>query len=169
MWAQGKSAAEALREVEVATEAAVAVLHETGARLFRSGLQAGYLCRRPQTRRGLTMDDDEPYSTMANQGEIGFVRVGQDFLPPPDQLVLRDEGLKVTLTLSRRSVDFFKQEAARRHVPYQRMIRALVDAYARRHRSVERTSTVIVILGGVSSTYPPRFSFVLPLSILHIN
>jgi predicted DNA binding CopG/RHH family protein len=67
------------------------------------------------------------------EGEIGEVRVVEDFLPAPDQLVLRDEAVKVTLTLSRRSIDFFKREAQRRHVPYQRMIRALVDAYAKRH------------------------------------
>jgi predicted DNA binding CopG/RHH family protein len=42
--------------------------------------------------------------------------------------------VKVTLALSRRSVDFFKREAAKQHVPYQRMIRALVDEYARRMR-----------------------------------
>jgi len=38
----------------------------------------------------------------------------------------------VTLSLSRKSVDFFKREAKRQNVPYQRMIRALVDAYAKR-------------------------------------
>ncbi|HEY7301453.1 MAG TPA: hypothetical protein VH684_26480 [Xanthobacteraceae bacterium] len=38
--------------------------------------------------------------------------------------------MKVTLGLSRRSVEFFKRTAKRRHVPYQRMIRALVDVYA---------------------------------------
>lgn len=65
--------------------------------------------------------------------QIGEVRIVDDFLPPPDKLVLREEAVKVTLTLSRRSIDFFKREAQRRHVPYQRMIRALVDAYAKRH------------------------------------
>jgi len=40
--------------------------------------------------------------------------------------------VKVTLALSRRSVDFFKRAAKSRRVPYQRMIRALVDAYAER-------------------------------------
>ncbi len=65
--------------------------------------------------------------------QIGEIRIVDDFLPPPDKLVLRDEAVKVTLTLSRRSIDFFKREAKRRHVPYQRMIRALVDAYAKRH------------------------------------
>ena len=63
-------------------------------------------------------------------GEIGRVRVVEDFLPPPDALVPREENVKVTLSLSRRSVDYFKRAAKTRRVPYQRMIRALVDAYA---------------------------------------
>ena len=67
------------------------------------------------------------------EGEIG--RIGapiKDFLPPPDKLVLRETNVKVTLSLSQRSVDFFKRKAAKQRVPYQRMIRALVDAYAER-------------------------------------
>lgn len=66
------------------------------------------------------------------EGEIGAVRVVKDFLPRPDELVLKDSNVKVTLSLSRRSVDFFKREAKRQRVPYQRMIRALVDKYAER-------------------------------------
>ena len=62
----------------------------------------------------------------------GKVKVVKDFLPPPDQLVLREENVKVTLSLSRRSLEFFKREGGKRGVPYQRMIRALVDAYAER-------------------------------------
>ncbi len=65
-------------------------------------------------------------------GEIGKVKVVKDFLPPPDKLVLRESNVKVTLSLSQRSVDFFKREAKKQDVPYQRMIRALVDAYAER-------------------------------------
>ena len=65
-------------------------------------------------------------------GEIGRVRVIEDFLPPPDALVSREDNVKVTLSLSRRSLDFFKREARKRRVPYQRMIRALVDTYAER-------------------------------------
>jgi len=68
------------------------------------------------------------------EGEIGKVKVVKDFLPPPDQLVLREENVKVTLSLSRRSLEFFKREAGKRRVPYQRMIRALVDAYAEREK-----------------------------------
>jgi hypothetical protein len=60
------------------------------------------------------------------KGEIGRVRIVEDFLPSPDRLVLREQNVKVTLSLSQRSVAFFKRAPRQR----QRMIRALVDAYA---------------------------------------
>lgn len=63
-------------------------------------------------------------------GEIGKVKLVRDFLPPPEKLVMREDTVKVTLSLSEKSVAFFKREAAKQRVPYQRMIRALVDAYA---------------------------------------
>ena len=44
---------------------------------------------------------------------LGKLVVIEDFLPPPDQLVLKDEGVKVTLSLSKRSVEFFKAQASR--------------------------------------------------------
>jgi hypothetical protein len=52
-----------------------------------------------------------------------------DFLPPPEQLVFKEDAVKVTITLSSKSVSFFKAEAAKRGVQYQRMIRRLLDAY----------------------------------------
>lgn len=61
---------------------------------------------------------------------IGPVRVIEDFLPSPENLVFKDESVKVTITLSQKSVDFFKAHAAKSKVPYQRMIRALLDTYA---------------------------------------
>jgi hypothetical protein len=61
-------------------------------------------------------------------GEIGRIRVIEDFLPAPADLALREDNVKVTLSLSRRSIDFFKREARKR----QRMIRALVDTYTER-------------------------------------
>lgn len=60
--------------------------------------------------------------------------VVRDFLPSPDQLVLGEEGVKVTISLSRRSVDFFKEAAERNRTSYQRMIRRLLDAYADQYR-----------------------------------
>jgi hypothetical protein len=60
---------------------------------------------------------------------LGELKVIPDFLPPPEQLAFREEGVKVTIALSKRSVEFFKAEATRHHTQYQRMIRRLIDAY----------------------------------------
>jgi len=60
---------------------------------------------------------------------IGAVEIVADFLPSPEDLAFREEGVKITLSLSKKSVDFFRSEAARHHTQYQRMIRRLLDAY----------------------------------------
>jgi hypothetical protein len=60
---------------------------------------------------------------------LGKVQVVPDFLPSPAELAFREEGVKVTLALSKKSVEFFKSEATRHHTQYQRMIRRLIDAY----------------------------------------
>ena len=60
---------------------------------------------------------------------LGKVEVIQDFLPSPSELAFREEGVKVTLALSKKSVDFFKLEAEKHQTQYQRMIRRLIDAY----------------------------------------
>lgn len=56
-------------------------------------------------------------------------KVITDFLPPPEELAFREEGVKVTIALSKKSVDFFKSEASKHHTQYQRMIRKLIDTY----------------------------------------
>jgi hypothetical protein len=60
--------------------------------------------------------------------------VVRDFLPSPDELVAGEEGIKITISLSRRSVDFFRAAAERNHTSYQRMIRRLLDTYADQYR-----------------------------------
>ena len=61
---------------------------------------------------------------------IGKVQVIRDFLPSPEQLALKDETVKVTLSLSKTSVEFFKKEAKKYNTQYQKMIRRLLDEYA---------------------------------------
>ncbi len=70
---------------------------------------------------------------------MGRLKVIHNFLPPPDQLVFKEDGVKVTLSLSRRTVDFFKAQAAKHHTPYQRMIRRLLDLYAEHNMPVDGT------------------------------
>lgn len=61
---------------------------------------------------------------------IGKLTRVKDFLPPPEELVFPEETIKVTISLSRLSVEFFKQQAKKQHVKYQQMIRELLDRYA---------------------------------------
>lgn len=64
---------------------------------------------------------------------LGNLKVIRDLLPRPDELAFRDEGIKVTIALSKRSVDFFKGEARKHRTQYQRMIRRLLDVYTEQH------------------------------------
>ena len=61
---------------------------------------------------------------------MGELRVMRDFLPPPDQLVLKEENVKITISLKRSSVEFFKKEAQKHRTSYQKMIRRVIDWYA---------------------------------------
>ncbi|MEJ5311048.1 MAG: CopG family transcriptional regulator [Anaerolineae bacterium] len=64
---------------------------------------------------------------------LGEVQVVADFLPPPSELVFREDTVKVTIALSKASVEFFKQEATKHKVSYQRLIRRLLDEYTYHH------------------------------------
>lgn len=72
-----------------------------------------------------------------SEGPIDEVEVVADFLPSPEELVFRDDTVKVTIALSRASVEFFKEKGQQYNVPYQRMIRRLLDEYARTYASPE--------------------------------
>jgi predicted DNA binding CopG/RHH family protein len=72
---------------------------------------------------------------------IGKVEVVSDFLSPPAELAFKEEGVKVTLALSKRSVDFFKSQASRHRTQYQRMIRRLLDRYVEAHEGPTRRSS----------------------------
>lgn len=61
---------------------------------------------------------------------VGALRKVQDFLPPPEALALPDETVKITISLNKSSVEFFKKIAKKNHTKYQRMIREILDRYA---------------------------------------
>ena len=62
---------------------------------------------------------------------IGKVEVIKDFLPSPEELAFKEDTVKVTIALSKSSVEFFKREAEKHDTKYQQMIRRLLDAYTR--------------------------------------
>ena len=61
--------------------------------------------------------------------------VVDDFLPPPEKLALKEENVKVTMTLSKETVTFFKKVAAKRRFPYQKMIIKVLDYYVAHYKS----------------------------------
>lgn len=72
---------------------------------------------------------DEPF------GEFQII---SDFLPPPNELALKEENVKITIALSKESVSFFKDEAKKNHTQYQKMIRKLLDSYVMHQKSLTR-------------------------------
>ena len=72
--------------------------------------------------------------TKYTDGPIGDVKVIRDFLPPPEKLAFREEQVKVTIGLSKSSVDFFKREARKHNTQYQKMIRRLLDVYVNQQK-----------------------------------
>ena len=67
--------------------------------------------------------------------KIGKIKIIKDFLPAPDELVFKEESLKVTLNLSRTSVEFFKKIADKNGSKYQKIIRNLLDSYVNHYSS----------------------------------
>ena len=65
---------------------------------------------------------------------LGDLRVVDDFLPPPEELAFKEESIKITISLSKSTVDFFKREARKNHTQYQKMIKKLLDIYVSRHQ-----------------------------------
>jgi hypothetical protein len=78
-----------------------------------------------QKKKSKTKYTDEP---------IGKIKIVKDFLPAPEDLIMKEETTKITLSLNKSSVDFFKSEAKKNHTSYQSMIRALVDQYTNVYR-----------------------------------
>lgn len=56
-------------------------------------------------------------------------------MPSLDKLAQKEDSIKVTLTLTRASVAYFKKEAEKRAVCYQVMIRNLIDEYVKHYSS----------------------------------
>jgi predicted DNA binding CopG/RHH family protein len=61
---------------------------------------------------------------------MGELRIIKDFLPKPEELALKEENVKITISLNKSSIDFFKKKAKEQRTSYQKMIRRLIDWYA---------------------------------------
>ena len=61
--------------------------------------------------------------------KIGKIKIVKDFLPTPEELVFKEDTVKITLNLSKSSVEYFKELAKKHHSQYQKVIRTLLDNY----------------------------------------
>jgi len=61
------------------------------------------------------------------------LQIIDDFLPSPEELIFKEDNVKITIALSKSSVDFFKREASKHQTQYQKMIRRLLDFYVAHH------------------------------------
>ena len=77
-------------------------------------------------KEGISMKNKTKYT----EESMGKLRIVKDFLPPPDQLVLKEDNVKVTISLKKSSITFFKEQAKTQKTSYQKMIREVVDWYA---------------------------------------
>ncbi len=64
---------------------------------------------------------------------VGNLTRVEDILPSPEELMATEKTIKVTLRLSENSIKFFKNYAARYNTKYQKVIRRLIDVYARKY------------------------------------
>jgi predicted DNA binding CopG/RHH family protein len=69
-------------------------------------------------------------SEALSKGEIAA-----DFLPPPYELVKKEPKTKITITLNRGSIDFFKKHAKKNNVKYQTMINEVLDKYVQKYKT----------------------------------
>ena len=67
---------------------------------------------------------------------IGDFRQVADFLPSPEELKLKNETTKITISLSSESLAYFKEVAKANHIQYQKMIRQLLDDYVAHRKNV---------------------------------
>jgi predicted DNA binding CopG/RHH family protein len=64
-----------------------------------------------------------------------FKIVSKDFLPSPEELARRMDKTKITITLTSDSIDFFRKEAEKHGMQYQRMIRQVLDNYVTHYQA----------------------------------
>jgi hypothetical protein len=69
---------------------------------------------------------------------VGDIELVSDFLPSPEELSLKNQNTKVTISLSSESIAYFKDTAKKHHMQYQKMIRQLLDEYVAHQKNISK-------------------------------
>ena len=62
-------------------------------------------------------------------------KIIDDFLPAPEKLIKKEDNIKITILLSKRSISFFKEKARKVGIPYQTMIKTVLDKYTTHYQN----------------------------------
>ena len=62
-------------------------------------------------------------------------KIIDDFLPAPERLLKKEDNVKITILLSKNSITFFKEKAKKVGVPYQTMIKTVLDKYTSHYQN----------------------------------
>ncbi len=62
-------------------------------------------------------------------------KIIEDFLPAPENLLKKEDNIKITILLSKSSIKFFKEKAKKIGVPYQTMIKTVLDKYTTHYQN----------------------------------
>ena len=130
------TAVEAIADPRYRLTQAVITSHPAGNAIIVSGPLAQEIglasaggCLGPGFRANLTIGRALTLSLL-NVGRALPTQADLSTFGSPAELAFREESVKVTISLSKKSIEFFKAEAAKHHTQYQRMIRQLLDMYA---------------------------------------
>ena len=63
----------------------------------------------------------------------GKLTIIKDFLPAPALLARKSVTVPVTARLTQSSIDYLKKEARKSKIPYQRLLRSVLDSYVAKH------------------------------------
>jgi predicted DNA binding CopG/RHH family protein len=61
---------------------------------------------------------------------INSSKIIKDFLPSPEELILKEKTQRITINLSEKSLNFFREAAKKYNVSYQQMIKQVLDKYS---------------------------------------
>lgn len=74
----------------------------------------------PETEVGKSMKSKTRKRMKYTDEPMNQVEVIADFLPSPEQLAFKEETVKITIALSKSSIDFFKEKADAHNTQYQK-------------------------------------------------
>lgn len=94
------------------------------------------LNREKEKMKSQKLKNKKQFSKVVKENSVRYtaenienIEIIKDFLPSPEELVLKDSTIKITLNLSKSSVEYFKELAEKYGSQYQKVIRSLLDSY----------------------------------------